>query len=175
MECLFHCLARIFILRCRCLIECRPDEARWRRHIAGNAMHTSTAAKGFELHVAHLARVYGTRLQVHIVIEIGQMPFKARRIGQHPKSVFIEVQFLAHYLQYHLSAALLCYPPMYGRAARIDGHDMYIGNGCLHLVYSFKVREYPRHELQVADRILLLCGIVCFIFSVFGKIEEACG
>ena len=61
---------------------------------------------------------------------------------------------------------------MYSRRPRVDGNDMDLGDGGFHFVHRPARAENPRHQLQVGDARLPLCGVEILVFPVAGEVEQ---
>ena len=113
--------------------------------------------------------------QVHIVIEVGKMPFISGRVGEHTSGGAVEeVQFAAHNFKHHLLAVRLGDAPMHSAGARVDVGDAYLSDCRFQLVDGGKLAQNPRHQLQVNHCTGVVLGLISLIFAAAGEIEQPC-
>ena len=62
---------------------------------------------------------------------------------------------------------------MHSGASGVDAHHPHTLQRLLHLVDGTESRKHPRHQLQVAQGLIVLRRIILGIFSILGKIEQS--
>ena len=110
--------------------------------------------------------------EVDVVVQVGQLPFKSRRVGQHAQRVLVEACLSVDDFKHNLSARRVGETPVYGRCARVYGHHVYAFHSLLHFVYRLTTAQNPAHQLQVGYGACLLCGVVGFVLAVAREVEQ---
>ncbi len=173
METLRHGICRGGLQRCGGLIEGRTHETRRRRHVARNTEKAAARTESAQLQGTEHLGGSAPRIEIDIIVEVGELPLESGRIGQHAQFVLIKDRLAVDDLQHQLTARRIRETPMHRRGTRIDTDHMHPLYGGLHLLHTRTAPQYPGHELQVGDARSLLRRIERLVPTVAGEIEQS--
>ena len=114
-----------------------------------------------------------TRIEIDVVVQVGELPVEPGRVGQHTQFVFIKNRLPADELQHDLTPRTIGEAPVNRRGPRVDIDYADAADQLLHLPDIAAGAQHQRHELQIGDARSLQCRIVVFISAVIGKIEQS--
>lgn len=97
-------LTGIILHRSCSLIKGSPHKTGGRSHITGNTQESASSPERTKSHIPSRLRLGTARIQIDVIIQVGQLPFKSRRVSQYSQVVFKEMQFTVYDFQYHLTS-----------------------------------------------------------------------
>ena len=112
-------------------------------------------------------------IQIDVIVQVGQLPFESRRIGQHAQLVFMELKHSVYNFQDNLTAGQIGKTPVNGRGTGVDGYHMDFLYGFHHFIDRTAASQYPRNQLQVGNAFSLQCRLKRFVLAVVGEIKQS--
>ena len=163
----------IGLLRRGGLVEEGPHETGRRCHVTGQSQEPCSRPELPQVGISPGLFGHRAGIEVHVVVQVGQLPRESGRVGQHAYGVVVDLGLAVDEFNHDLLAAAVGDPPMHGGGSLQHGH-LQVFDRFLYFVHRGVLGKNPANYLQIGYGLAWVRAVECRVLAVAGEIEQPC-